>query len=515
LKANSQQTLAANENLYVVGDIGLFGNMLNAGNINIAPTASIFFLNPATLWENTTATATFTNTGKIIFKGATTLPSQQTIRGGYNTSVSLTQPAFPSIELDNTAHVQLEFNQNTGTTRGSAYVLNNINFINGSLFVNDQNLVLSSTATLTNTNTTNKYVITNFTSNYQFNPNTGYLRKNGLTNGQSFTFPVGRALNDYTPAVITQGSTTQDIAVQVKNFSETATFLFLANTQNSIDRLWTIIGSSGAGINMTLTHNTSTNGTAYNTNYSTQAFITKYDNSDGRWDKGPTPWGETNVVSGTQTLSRLTPMTATSAGIDGYYTKAIASINGTVLPFISINLYGSLSNNIAKLRWEVVTDKDISHYEILKSNDAINFHSITRTTAINNSLRNKIYTTEDSSILNNEKYYYRIKAVGNDGRVYYSNIVFLEKQNIKINYCSIYPNPTKNNFNIYINAIANEKALVRVFNTYGSTIIERKVEVLKGANSFSINEIAKHGAGYYTVQIKIGAEIFNYKLIVQ
>ncbi|MGY3053687.1 gliding motility-associated-like protein [Pedobacter sp. UYEF25] len=76
----------------------------------------------------------------------------------------------------------------------------------------------------------------------------------------SFVFPVGIAVQDYTPATITP-STASKIYVSVQNYS--ASNIPLKNPAVGMDRMWNIYAATPSKVNLLLQHNQATNGSSF------------------------------------------------------------------------------------------------------------------------------------------------------------------------------------------------------------------------------------------------------------
>ena len=142
----------------------------------------------------------------------------QTIEGGNSTFIG-GLPALLHLVIDNPAGVSL--------VNTPARVTNGVTFSNGSLLLGGQNLELASSATLNGYDNT-KHIVTD---------GAGYLLKEGLAGGASFTFPVGRAAGDYTPATLTNRGPVNDYYVRVTDYANSTP---AENAGVGIDRSWNI-----------------------------------------------------------------------------------------------------------------------------------------------------------------------------------------------------------------------------------------------------------------------------------
>ncbi|MEE1944864.1 gliding motility-associated C-terminal domain-containing protein [Pedobacter sp. KR3-3] len=144
----------------------------------------------------------------------------------------------------------------------------------------------------------------------------GHVIKN-YSLGGSFVFPLGIAEGDYTPATLAPASAAK-LYVGVLNYR--AAGPVLPKPQLGMDRMWHIYGTPQASIDMTLAHNSNTNGQLF---LDANAAIARYAGGN-RWDylKG------TNPAIGVHTKEGVVP-SANGTDNGSYFTKL--SVSGTDL----------------------------------------------------------------------------------------------------------------------------------------------------------------------------------------
>ncbi len=132
-----------------------------------------------------------------------------------------------------------------------------------------------------------------------------------------------------------------------------------------------------------------------------------------------------------------------------------------------IQFHGTPINDYINLKWEV-KETDIVKYNIERSSNGQEFTylgELPSTSSTSNSLQN--YQWNDLHPLNNQNYY-RIKAIGKDGKIVYSKTILiqLQKRNSEI---TIYPNPVKQQtFNLYLQDVDEANNLnVRIYSLSG------------------------------------------------
>lgn len=125
--------------------------------------------------------------------------------------------------------------------------------------------------------------------------------------------------------------------------------------------------------------------------------------------------------------------------IRGVLPADTSSSNLISLPVLFADVKGAIdANDLATIRWSNLTEHDVSHYAVEISDDGINFQSIrTISPSMNTGGRADYYF---SNLQVADKNYYRINAVENNGRIFYSTIISLIRL-MKRPELMVYPNP--------------------------------------------------------------------------
>lgn len=421
-------------------NIGPSEAMTVFGDLTIGADAQVFFQDGSILnmqGANTTIDAgaeifasnnsTQAGTGKILFAGSV----DQTLQGGNSSIIGDAQPSLINVEINNANNLTL-VNSNTRITSG-------LNFINGHIVLGNNNLELTSSASVTNADET-KHVVTN---------GTGFLAKEAFTS--AFSFPVGRAVSDFTPAVITPSST-DNFFVQVKNYSESSSDEFV--TTDGVDRTWTIYSTAGAGATVELQHNSATDGSAFNPN---DAFVTQYQGiqwvsgaqrNQGVWETGTgaNSSSVTGTVTGSTIRSRIYSATTTSSTANGAFFSKSSNIL-TPLP-ISLLDFTAIKQNEkqALLSWITTSEINSSHFEVETSINGEIWNKIGELQAQGTSFQSAEYQFIHSKPVMGMNFY-RLNMLDRDGSAETSPIKMVEfgRTNSVNTNIVVYPNPTNGN----------------------------------------------------------------------
>lgn len=213
----------------------------------------------------------------------------------------------------------------------------------------------------------------------------------------------------------------------------------------------------------------------------------------------------TNTSSGTNSSSvNSTDGTSGSAhyqNVDAGFTYV------DILPLKVISFKGrniSCGKNVIELR--VVRDETMAKYVLQRSSDNVRFVDVVEKNA-----NEEFYTFADNDLAK-VKYYYRVKAISNDGVVEYSNIIALNtcKDNFGAN---LYPNPVTQTLSVDIYESNNnyEIAKLVVRDVNGKDVIE-----LNNITQQMINiNVSSLPNGLYTLMLLSANDQVVYKKFVK
>jgi trimeric autotransporter adhesin len=221
---------------------------------------------------------------------------------------------------------------------------------------------------------------------------------------------------------------------------------------------------------------------------------------------------DANSTTLTQLPQRITP---TRASFGSNYVLT-ASINGFssfyfggptfVLSADQLVLNGKYNNQSILLDWKTTNESNASHFSIERSFDGTNFVSINNTNAIGNTSGNTNYTYDDKdAALSSAKIvYYRIKLIGNDGRIKQSNTITIVLPNNNST-LTVVPNPATYEIKALVNATGDCNATWKIFDNTGRIVATSETFIKKGNNQLSIN-ISNLAKGMYYINVS-GATI--------
>ena len=156
-------------------------------------------------------------------------------------------------------------------------------------------------------------------------------------------------------------------------------------------------------------------------------------------------------------------------------------LEGVQQPYNSASLPVSLlqfnakvtTNKLAELTWTTLSEYDNASFTVERSNDGINFKTVTVQPSLGSSKTPQQYSFIDDAPLIGTAYY-RLKQTDTFGNITFSTInkVTIETAETNIN---AYPIPTNSILNLKINNATNESYTYTIFSTNGLSLLQEKI----------------------------------------
>lgn len=200
------------------------------------------------------------------------------------------------------------------------------------------------------------------------------------------------------------------------------------------------------------------------------------------------------MVNGHDAWSQTYNPTYRENGLNVYewmlqYARSLA-----VLPVTGLNLQVQISfSNSVKLNWQTTAETNNSGFEVLRSNDGVQFNNIgfVNSNAVNGG--GATYSFIDNQA-NAGKSFYRLKMVDQTGEFTYSDIKIIQL-NIAAQ-IQFFPNPVKDVLSV-LSGRRFENAQLRIMSATGQTQI---TQTLNGSGTLPVN-VAKLALGMYFTEI--------------
>ena len=190
------------------------------------------------------------------------------------------------------------------------------------------------------------------------------------------------------------------------------------------------------------------------------------------------------------------------AGLLDYWLVKLTPSEALPLTLLSFNAIKQQNDILTQ--WQTTSEMNVSHFELQRSSNSINYMSIANINAANRNAINNYRFTDINATLNNpgKKWYYRLKMVDMDGQFKYSKVAVIDIP--AGNTISIYPNPTRNS--IKINT-AQALTTIQVLDLAGKLV---KQLIPMPGNSYGISDLIK---GVYMLRLisKQGETIIKFE----
>ncbi len=190
---------------------------------------------------------------------------------------------------------------------------------------------------------------------------------------------------------------------------------------------------------------------------------------------------------------------------------AFAQVGVTPLPVELLSFSGKNQNNTNILTWATTNEVNNKYFEIERSiNASVTALEFTKIGVVNANTTNesiKNYTFNDVSFTANTNYY-RLRQVDNNGKASFSKIITINSSKIADFSVDIYPNPSKNVFNIDVNGNMSGKYSVVVYDMQGRSLITSEVSGNKAVISLD-----NYVSGVYFVKISNENSIITRKIV--
>ena len=191
-------------------------------------------------------------------------------------------------------------------------------------------------------------------------------------------------------------------------------------------------------------------------------------------------------------------------GLWDYWAVKLSPAGGVPLSLLSFNAL-QMKNDVLT-QWQTTNEVNVSHFELQRSADGINYSTIANINATNSTSENNYQFIDVGVVLNNagKKLFYRLKMVDIDGRFTYSNIsVIIIHAN---NAISIYPNPAKD----YIRIEGVKEGMTIEINDASGKLVKRFIA--NASKRYLVTGLQK---GLYFVKIPEKENTTVTKLIIE
>lgn len=171
------------------------------------------------------------------------------------------------------------------------------------------------------------------------------------------------------------------------------------------------------------------------------------------------------------------------------------------------------------VNWVTASETQSAYFDVERSTDGVEFETVkANVPAQGNSSQAVSYKYEDVDVAFNQRYYYRLKQVDQNGAYEYTEIVDAILRNDKTRplEVNIYPNPTNGTVTLGVTALEAEGVTVNIYDGAGRVVASRQLVAEAGFAEYDLTPVAEQlAAGLYHVVITSGANVSAHRLMKQ
>lgn len=194
---------------------------------------------------------------------------------------------------------------------------------------------------------------------------------------------------------------------------------------------------------------------------------------------------------------------------------AIINPDNRLLPVTLISFIGTPLQSKVKLDWSTSMEINCSAYKVERSEDGRIFSEVASVAGNGTTTIKHAYSvTDDISSITTSVIYYRLKQIDIDSKSNYSKVIAIRLGNLSKE-INISPNPFSSYLNINMEWSKNEIITVKVINVQGKEVISKNIQMIKGLNYVSIEELSNLSPGNYFIQFISSTERFVKKISKQ
>lgn len=189
-----------------------------------------------------------------------------------------------------------------------------------------------------------------------------------------------------------------------------------------------------------------------------------------------------------------TTNTITQTGLDSLGRFTISSAAGGALP-VQFTLFNfRCDNGRVVLTWHTAAEENSLRFIIQRSPDGIQWTEAGSVPAAGNSITERTYTFTDNNPLSTN--YYRLAEYDINGRVQYSSV--LRASCSSADRFLVWPNPAHRDVYVSLKSNRSGTAVIRVYDSKGALVKEKRAAVLPGSNQVTI-EMSALPTGMYSI----------------
>jgi hypothetical protein len=173
----------------------------------------------------------------------------------------------------------------------------------------------------------------------------------------------------------------------------------------------------------------------------------------------------------------------------------------TVLPLQLLRFNAQAVDKVVQLKWAVEQNEDIKSFDVERSDDGVAFIKVGSRLALNRTGGGS-YDFVDATPKKNTGLLYRLKLIGRDGTVLYSELkmVRVDEGEVAV---KMKQNPVRNQLDFDITATENSKATVSIISSGGQRVLLQNIRLATGLNPVSL-PVTSLATGIYQLVVEAG-----------
>lgn len=198
--------------------------------------------------------------------------------------------------------------------------------------------------------------------------------------------------------------------------------------------------------------------------------------------------------------------------LSSYQTTPYLTGNQTTLPVKWLNFTAKLKDEKSVLlNWSTASEMNNSHFEVERATDNLEWSEIGKVKGNGTVSTMSSYLFYDSTFnADANLLIYRLKQVDFDGKFEYSKTAFLNLEKAQANQpLIVYPNPNEGIFIVEFSKNTQPK-IIRIFDITGKLVIEMSTQDKK-----TTLNLETYGRGLYLINVKVGENYYNSKVLVK
>jgi len=175
-----------------------------------------------------------------------------------------------------------------------------------------------------------------------------------------------------------------------------------------------------------------------------------------------------------------------------------------------MNFRGVEKNKKVDLQWELSMDHRLNLVEIESSSNGSQFRKIGSTNVNDINQRNFFYTDNNP---NEGNAFYRLRMIGVNGTVTYSNILSFRSNREDNASFKIYPSAVESSATLNIKAGKTGSASFRLVDYAGRIVHQETLNVQEGSNTLLLSKVGQVKPGNYIAVLEIDHSTYNQKIL--